>query len=84
MNCIISISLMKTKVCLLFSFFSPFHMGVCALSVPSARMLWAEGSWRLTYKILLIKMQSILLSDLPSFLEMLSIYTRSSAKWSGF
>lgn len=84
MNCIICISLMTTKVCLLFSFFSPFHMGVCALLLPSSIMLWAEGSRRLTYKILLIKMQSVLLSDLPSFLEMLSVYMRSSAKWSGF
>lgn len=40
-------------------------MGVCALSLPSAIMLWAEGSWRLTYKILLIKMQSILRVTFP-------------------
>jgi len=51
---------------------------MCALSLPSAIMLWAEGSRRSAYKILLIKMRSILLSDLPSSTEMPSIRASSS------
>lgn len=83
MNCIVFTVLMTAKVCLVFSFF-PFLTGVSAFSLPFAIMLWAEGCRRSAYKILLIKMQSILLNDLPSFLEMPSIYVSSSARQSGF
>lgn len=79
MNCIVFIGLMTAKVCPRFSFF-PFLTGVSAFSLPSAIMLWAEGCRRSADKILLIKMRSILLSDLPSFLEMPCIYVSSSAR----